>query len=78
MTTVCLRISDAFVDETDKFAHKLHLSRAEYVRKAIILMNQKMQYFEKRQRMKKASLKTREESMCVNKEFSAIEYEPKD
>ena len=76
MSTISLRLTNNFVNEADQYAHKLHISRAEYIRKAIILMNQRMQHAEKYQRMKNASLKTRKQSMLVNKEFSEIEHEP--
>jgi metal-responsive CopG/Arc/MetJ family transcriptional regulator len=76
MNTISLRLPNAAINETDKFAHKLNLSRTEYIRKAIILMNQQMKYTEKNQRMLDASLRTRKESMLVNKEFSEIEHDP--
>ena len=76
--TICLRLADNYVHDADRFADRLHLSRAEYIRKAIMLMNKKMQQLEKYQRLQMASLKTRETSMEVNREFSDIEYDIKD
>jgi predicted transcriptional regulator len=76
MGTVSLRIDDDLLEEANRTAKALHMSRAEYVRKAIIEMNEKITEELKRQRIQQASRKVREESMKINREFAAFEGEP--
>lgn len=76
MGTVSLRIDDDLLEKANRTAEALHMSRAEYVRKAILEMNEKITEKLRRQRIQQASRKVREESMKINKEFAAIEGEP--
>ncbi|MCK4870836.1 MAG: CopG family transcriptional regulator [Gammaproteobacteria bacterium] len=76
MTAISIRLTNKFVDETDVLAHKLHMSRTEYIRHAIEEMNRLVAQNERKKRIANASLKTRAESMRVNREFSEIEHDP--
>lgn len=76
MTTVSLRLPDDLLKETEARAKNLHIPRAEYIRRAIMAMNQEMLAQKKRDRLKKLSQSTRNESMKVNAEFDVIENAP--
>ncbi len=76
MGTVSLRIDDDLLEEANRKAKALHLSRAEYVRQAIAEMNEKVAGELRRQRIQQASRKVRQESMRVNREFAAFESVP--
>ena len=78
MTTVTLRIPDNIVHNIDAHARSLHLSRSEYIKRAILNMNKVLLEQTRTQRLIAASRKVRQESMIVNAEFGAIEYDPKD
>jgi len=73
MSTITIRLPNELLEETDKQAHELHIARAEYIRTALERMNSTMREEAQRERLKKASLKVREESMRINKEFSESE-----
>jgi predicted transcriptional regulator len=77
MTIITLRLSDEIVNTVDINAQALHISRSEYIKKAIQEMNKEIQEFNRQHRLMTASLRVREESMRVNEEFSAIENDPK-
>jgi metal-responsive CopG/Arc/MetJ family transcriptional regulator len=74
MGLITLRLSEDLLKKTDKFAEDGHLSRAEYVRKALEKMNRSMMAERMDRQIKRASLKVRAESMAVNDEFSQVEY----
>ena len=76
MGTVSIRIEDELLAEINRQAKELHVSRGEYVRRAIADLNEKMVRDLKRRRLQEASLKVRKESMRVNREFAAIEDDP--
>lgn len=76
MGLITLRLSEELLKKTDKLAEKEHLSRAEYVRKALEKMNRSMMAEEVGRQIKKASLKVRAESMTVNAEFAMVEHDP--
>lgn len=76
MTTVSIRLPDDLLKETDERARDLHIPRAEYIRRAIEAMNADVTSQHRRDRMIKASLRVRAESMRVNAEFDAIEDAP--
>lgn len=76
MSTLSVRLPDALLRELNHRAQVIHISRAEYIRKAIELMNAETKKQESRQQLIKASLRVRGESMKVNAEFSRIEYDP--
>ena len=76
MSALTIRLPDTIVDEIDKRAEKLHITRSEYVRKSIESMNKKMYEKERKEKLVKASRKVREESMVVNPEFGEFENDP--
>ncbi len=78
MTTVTLRMPDNLVHNIDAYAMHLHISRSEYIKKAILNMNKMLLEETRAQKLAAASLKVRQESMAVNAEFGEIEYDPKD
>jgi Arc/MetJ-type ribon-helix-helix transcriptional regulator len=77
MATITLRLPDNIVHNIDINAHVLHISRSEYIRKAILSMNFDMQKHERSQRLKAASQLVRKESLKINAEFAAIDHDPK-
>jgi metal-responsive CopG/Arc/MetJ family transcriptional regulator len=76
MTTISLRLPDDLLREVEKRAGDLHVSRAEYVRRALERMNREVLLQRRRSRLMELSLRVREESMNVNAEFSEVEHEP--
>lgn len=76
MKAISLKLPDELVTRSDECAQSLHLSRAEYIRKAIERMNREINDTARANRIKQASLKVRRESMHVNTEFAAIEEDP--
>ncbi len=76
MATVSLRLPDELVKEADKRARDLKIPRAEYIRRAITVLNAQVLAEHRRQRMMEASRRVRGESMRVNAEFDAIEDAP--
>jgi hypothetical protein len=73
---ISIRLNDELLLEIRRKAHILHLSQAEYVREAILRLNATLTREEREQRLKKASLQVRANSMDVNKDFSEIENDP--
>jgi hypothetical protein len=71
-----MRIEDALLSEMSNQAKSLHLTRTEYLRRAIAEMNEKVARDLSRQRLQEASRKVRTESMRVNVEFAEIEDAP--
>lgn len=76
MTTVTLRLPDHMVHKMDANAHLLHMSRSEYIKKAIIEMNHDIQAQTRKQKLREASQRVRQASMEINAEFAAIENDP--
>lgn len=76
MSTVTIRIDDQIVQETDMRAKNLHITRNEYIKRAIERMNKLTRLDEKKQRLMKLSMRVRAESQAINKEFSEIEHDP--
>ena len=76
MTVISIRLPEELLEEADKCAESLHLKRTVYIRKAIEQFNQFLQKKYNKKRLIKASLKTRAESMVVNKEFNEIRDVP--
>lgn len=76
--TKSIRLPTNLYNETDKMATTLHLSLSEYMRRALAAMNKRIKEEERTKKLTLASLKVREESMVVNKEFASIEYDIKD
>lgn len=76
MTTVSLRLPDDLLKDAESGAKILHIPRAEYIRRAIVAMNQEMLAQKRRERLIKVSRRVSSESMRVNAEFYAIEGDP--
>ena len=76
MTNIAVRVQDEILAEAGAKAKVLRVPRSEYIRRAIIAMNEKVDAELKRERMMKASRLVRKESMEVNVEFTAIEDVP--
>jgi predicted DNA-binding protein len=75
MTLLSLRLPDNLLETTESRAKFLQVPRAEYVRRAIVAMNDNVLAQSKRERLMQVSLLVREESMRVNAEFDAFEGE---
>ncbi len=73
---ISIRLNDDLLQATKANAHRLHLSKTEYVRKAIELMNRETEKQARRKQLQSASLRVRDESMSINSEFSEIENDP--
>lgn len=70
------KVADHLLKETDRRAEELHVSRTDYIRKALETMNIEMLRRERSVRLKEVSQRVREESMRVNAEFARIETAP--
>ena len=75
MSVISLRLPEKLLHELDNRAHALHIQRADYIRKAIELMNKDVFDNERKQRLVQSSLRVRKESMLINKEFSDVEHD---
>lgn len=73
MTTISLKLPDDVLDTSREIAEQLQVSRAEYIRRAIVRMNEDMTARARARRLAHASRKVRRESMRINAEFEAIE-----
>lgn len=78
MSLISIRLPEKLLLEVDAKAQQCKIARTEYIRRAIVHMNQEVKNSERRKRLMKASLRVREESMRVNAEFSRIEHDTKD
>lgn len=76
MSIISLRIDEELLAEATRQAKALHLSKTEYLRRAIAEMNEKAARARQRQRLQAASRKVRKESMRINREFAAFEDAP--
>lgn len=76
MGIITLRLPDNIVQKLDTNAHILHMSRSEYIKKAISTLNHNIQEHERKRRLQAASKLVRQESMEINAEFAAIEHDP--
>jgi len=75
MTTISLRIPDALLSEITLRSKEMHIPRTEYIRKSLIRMNHQTALEIRRKRLMQASKRVREESMAINSEFDAVEYD---
>lgn len=73
MSTISLKLPDDLLKVSTKLAESLHLSRAAYIRRSLERMNRETERHLRAERMTRASLKVRKESMVVNAEFAAVE-----
>jgi hypothetical protein len=71
-----MRLPDNLLGEMHRRAAELDIARSVYSRRAIVAMNHALEQAKRRDRLTKASLKVRAESMKVNAEFAAIERAP--
>ncbi len=76
MSAISLKLPDELLHASDRYADALHVSRAEYIRQAIVRMNQDVEAHLRAARLAAASRKVRQESMRVNAEFAAFETDP--
>lgn len=76
MSALTVRLPDEVINEVNKKAQKLHISRSEYIRKSIEYMNKKINEQERVSRLAESSKRVRKESMVINLEFSKVEYDP--
>jgi metal-responsive CopG/Arc/MetJ family transcriptional regulator len=76
MRCIALKLPNELLDESDRYADRLQISRAEYIRVAIRRMNRKTAARLRAERLAEVSKRVREESMRVNAEFAAIERDP--
>ncbi len=73
MGAISLKLSDELMRASGECARALHLSRAEYIRRAIEQMDRETRAQLRARRLAEVSRKVREESMRVNAEFAAVE-----
>ena len=76
MSTISITLPDNLLKASTKFAESLHLSRAAYIRRSIERMNRDTERRMRAERMMRASLKVRKESMKVNAELASMERDP--
>ena len=76
MSTISIRLKDEMLEELNQHSKKLHIPRAEYVRRAVIAMNKQVDKELRRKRIMEASERVRKESMRINAEFDAVEDVP--
>ena len=76
MGVISLKLSEDLLEASGRCADVLHMSRAEYIRRAITRMNQEVETQLRADRLVTASRKVRQESMRINAEFAAFEAEP--
>jgi len=76
MSLVTVRLDDRLMHVVTEKAQVLHVSKTEYIRRAIEQMNANIANQERKKSLIQASLRVRNESMRVNDEFSGIEYDP--
>lgn len=75
MSSVTIRLEKKLLNEIDKRAQNLHLTRTTYIKKSIEYMNMDLQEKERKSKLIEASMRVRKESMLVNLEFSKVEYD---
>jgi metal-responsive CopG/Arc/MetJ family transcriptional regulator len=78
MTPMSIRLPDHVLREVDNNAGELDISRTEYIRRAILAMNRKVNEERGRARIIKLSSRARKESIRANAEFSKVEQDPGD
>lgn len=73
MAFITVRLDEKLMEIVAQQAQALHLSKSDYIRRAIEEINRQMEAQEIRQSLMRASLECRAESVRINKEFSNIE-----
>ena len=74
MSVVTIRIPEFDLEKIEKLSKKLRMSRNAYINRAITEFNSNIDLRTKKDILTKDSMKVRKNSMMVNKEFDAIEY----
>ena len=75
MTTLTIRISDSVLQGIDALAQSQHAKRSELIRKALASMVEESKKQQERMRLMSVSRRVRTESMNVNADFAAADYE---
>lgn len=75
MSALTIRLPDNIFSEVKTRAKELHISRSEYIRKAIEVMNASLKEKDKKARLIAASKRVRENSMEINAEFEKVRYD---
>lgn len=73
---VSVRLDEELLQEMRAKAHLLHLTQTDYIKRAIKFMNRQTEKLARRQRLQRASLRSRKESMRINAEFSEVDHDP--
>ena len=76
MATVSLRLPDDVLKAAEQHAKVLHVPRAEYIRRAIVAMNEEVLSQKRREQLMKVSKRVASASIKLNAEFAAIEVAP--
>ena len=76
MSAVSIRLSDDLLSQVDRLVRELRIPRTEYIRRALADFNQEIEDRKNRERLMRASMKVRENSMSVNAEFDEVEDAP--
>ncbi len=69
MKTLTLKTDESFFERVGVLAQRLHISKSELIRRAITDYETSLARKEMQQQMQKASMRVREESARVNREF---------
>lgn len=78
MGAISLKLPDELLDASGECAAALRLSRSEYIRRAVDRMNRETRAQVRARRLAQVSRKVRAESMSINAEFAAVEWDPDD
>ena len=70
MSTITLRLPDDLLKEASLKAEYLHMSRSDYIRKAVENFNKEIRELEKRKRLI-------QESLEINADFEMVEHDIK-
>ncbi len=73
---ITLRLPAKLLEAADRWAQEAGVSRAEYLRRAVQQADREATRRERAERLGRASLAVREQSMRINAEFAAIEEDP--
>ncbi len=76
MTAILLKLPDDLLARSSRSAERMHLSRAEYIRRAIDRMNRAVEAQRRAKRLAEVSRRVRGESLRINAEFDAIDTGP--
>lgn len=76
MSILTIRLPEAMLQEIDAYAQIKHIPRTTYIREALTEYNAKINAIERKEKLIKASLRTRKNSMRINSEFGKIEHDP--